>query len=41
MDALQQTYVRPLAAALFPIEGEHIDHHHTFMVQYRQEQVET
>lgn len=29
-------YVRPLAQALFPTEGEHLDHHHAFMVQYRQ-----
>jgi len=36
MDALQREYVRPLAAALFPIEGDMIDHHHTFMVQYKQ-----
>ncbi len=36
IDALQRRYVRVLAAALFPIEGEHVDHHHAFMVQYRQ-----
>ena len=28
--------VRPLADALFPTEGEHVDHHHSFMVQYKQ-----
>ena len=31
----QRRYVRPLAAALFPVEGENVDHHHSFMVQYR------
>ena len=36
MDALQRVCVRPLAAALFPTEGEHVDHHHSFMVQYKQ-----
>ena len=34
IDSLQRHYVRALAAALFPIEGEHLDHHHAFMVQY-------
>jgi len=36
MDALQRLYVRPLAKALFPLEADHIDHHHAFMVQYKQ-----
>jgi len=36
MDWLQRTYVAPLAQLLFPIEGAAVDHHHTFMVQYRQ-----
>ena len=35
MDDLQRTYVRPLVDLLFPVEGEHIDHHHSFMVQYK------
>ena len=35
IDALQRHYVRALAAALFPVEGEHVDHHHAFMVQYK------
>eukprot|EP00966_Prymnesium_polylepis_P090364 2092814-Prymnesium_polylepis.1 len=35
MDLLQRDYVAPLAEALFPLEGAHVDHHHTFMVQYR------
>ena len=36
MDSLQCTYIRPLVDLLFPKEGEHIDHHHSFMVQYKQ-----
>ena len=36
MDALQALIVRPIAAALFPVEGETVDHHHSFMVQYKQ-----
>ena len=35
MDAIQRRCVRPLIGALFPREGCHIDHHHSFMVQYR------
>ena len=35
MDHLQRAYVRPMAEALFPTEGEHADHHHSFMVQYK------
>jgi hypothetical protein len=30
--------VRPLITALFPKEGAHVDHHHTFMVQYKADQ---
>ncbi|KAL3904027.1 MAG: hypothetical protein SGPRY_011439, partial [Prymnesium sp.] len=36
IDRLQRDYVRPLVDLLFPEEGEHVDHHHTFMVQYKQ-----
>ena len=36
IDDLQQRYVRPLAALLFPVEGKVFDGHHSFMVQYRQ-----
>eukprot|EP00322_Chrysochromulina_rotalis_P006850 CAMPEP_0115863934 /NCGR_PEP_ID=MMETSP0287-20121206/18941_1 /TAXON_ID=412157 /ORGANISM="Chrysochromulina rotalis, Strain UIO044" /LENGTH=263 /DNA_ID=CAMNT_0003318389 /DNA_START=6 /DNA_END=798 /DNA_ORIENTATION=+ len=36
MDVLQRRYVRALASALFPVEGQHVDHHHTFMVQYKE-----
>eukprot|EP00316_Scyphosphaera_apsteinii_P023109 CAMPEP_0119341044 /NCGR_PEP_ID=MMETSP1333-20130426/101524_1 /TAXON_ID=418940 /ORGANISM="Scyphosphaera apsteinii, Strain RCC1455" /LENGTH=598 /DNA_ID=CAMNT_0007352919 /DNA_START=35 /DNA_END=1831 /DNA_ORIENTATION=- len=35
MDRIQQQFVRPLAAALFPLEGRYVDHHHSFMVQYK------
>jgi len=35
MDTLQRTCVRPLVDAIFPTEGAHVDHHHTFMVQYK------
>ena len=36
MDDLQRKYVAPLAQMLFPVEGEHVDHHHAFMVTYKQ-----
>jgi len=35
MDVLQRDFVLPMAAALFPVEGDGVDHHHTFMVQYK------
>ncbi len=35
LDAIQRQFVRPLAAALFPVVGERLDHHHTFLVQYK------
>ena len=35
MDALQRFVVRPIAQALFPVEGECVDHHHSFMVPIR------
>lgn len=36
MDLIQRRFVRPIAALLFPKDGEHVDHHHSFMVQYKQ-----
>ena len=36
MDQIQRHCVRHLANYLFPREGEHLDHHHSFMVQYKQ-----
>ena len=35
MDRMQSDFVAPMAAALFPEEGARVDHHHTFMVQYK------
>ena len=39
IDALQRRYLRPLAEALFGAQGRKLDHHHTFMVQYRASEV--
>ena len=30
-----QALVQPLAALLFPLEGRHLDDHHSFVVSYR------
>lgn len=38
MDTIQRAYVRPLANALFPKDGCDVDHHHSFMVQYKEGQ---
>ena len=34
--ALQQRFLQPIAAALFPLIGARFDSHHSFMVQYKQ-----
>ena len=34
--ARNRSFVRPLVDLLFPLEGEHVDHHHSFVVQYKQ-----
>lgn len=35
LDVLQAQLVLPLARALFPLEGQEFDGHHSFMVRYR------
>jgi hypothetical protein len=35
MDSLQAAVVAPIAAALFGSEGQSLDHHHAFVVQYK------
>ena len=35
MDAIQRYCVRPIMQLLYPTEGEHVDHHHSFLVQYK------
>jgi hypothetical protein len=38
IDALQATILQPVARLLYPTEGACLDHHHSFMVQYKEGQ---
>ena len=38
IDALQRDVLQHVARACYPVEGAHLDHHHSFMVQYKQGQ---
>ena len=35
VDVIQQLVIWPIASKLFPVEGEQLDSHHSFLVKYR------